>query len=135
MKKKYFTEEDRKEAKNKARRVSHDASLKEKFYSVDNATGCWEWRGCKDAGGYGYVRIKRKRIAAHRYMFTRLKSVIPEGLDLLHKCDNPSCVNPEHLFPGTVSDNLKDMYSKGRRSQRGIDNGNYKTGLWIKKDI
>lgn len=110
---------------------------KTKYYVVDPDTLCWNWIGCKWGGGYGYVRIgpagRNKHISAHRYMYALYKDIIPKELDCCHHCDNPSCVNPDHLFVGTVGDNMKDCYRKGRRSQKGINNGNYKTGKHVKR--
>lgn len=105
-----------------------ESKFKKKYYSVDNLTGCWLWHGCKCAGGYGYVRQDRKRQAAHRYMYELYKGTFDPKLKVLHICDTPSCVNPDHLFLGTQSDNMYDMYTKGRRSQKGKLNGNYKDG-------
>lgn len=82
--------------------------------------GCWDWSGCKINGGYGSVRIGYPKIYAHRaswILFTR--SEIPKGLFVLHKCDNPSCTNPKHLFLGTARDNNLDAISKGRHPTMG----------------
>lgn len=90
--------------------------------------GCWWWLGQKDKAGYGYLRPNRKRTAAHRYFYTLYNADIPEGLDVLHSCDNPSCVNPEHLRVGTHSENMLEAYRKGRKTQSGVNNGNYRHG-------
>jgi len=85
---------------------------------VNNKTGCWEWKGSKTRG-YGRVRIgapSRKRIYAHRGSWILSGRVIPEGADVLHRCDNPSCINPAHLFLGTQLDNIADMVSQGRHA-------------------
>ncbi len=135
MKKKYFSEEERREAKNKRRRVFPPPEWKEKYINRETGTGCWEWLGCKWDSGYGYVRHQGKHISAHRYIYSLHYGPIPNNLDACHKCDNPSCVNPNHIFLGTASDNLKDCYSKGRRSQKGTNNGNYRHGKYINEDI
>lgn len=109
-----------------------EARFKKKYYIVNSDTGCWEWIGCKWKGGYGYTRQNGKRQSAHRYMYELYISPIQKELDLLHCCDNPSCVNPKHLIPGTHSDNMKDMYNKNRRNQKGMNNGNYKHGGYVK---
>lgn len=78
--------------------------------------GCWEWTGPKNNKGYGmaYVRELGRRMSAHRASFTLSNGEIPDGLWVLHKCDNPACVKPSHLFLGTPKDNVKDMFDKGR---------------------
>lgn len=79
------------------------------------ASGCWEWTGNKVGGtGYGQVYVKSKCLRAHRAIYEMLVGPIPDGLCVLHKCDNPPCVNPKHLFIGTVSDNQQDMMRKDR---------------------
>ena len=77
-------------------------------------TGCWIFTGSCSANGYGKICVRYKTISTHRYSYIKYVGPIPEGLLVLHKCDTPSCVNPEHLFLGTQSDNMKDMYSKKR---------------------
>jgi len=76
---------------------------------------CWEWLASKNKKGYGYVGIGEKRmVKAHRFAWAYPDYVIPDGLHVLHSCDNPSCCNPKHLFLGTQMDNIKDMISKKR---------------------
>jgi HNH endonuclease len=72
--------------------------------------GCWIWTACKDQKGYGFFTGKR----AHRMSYEIYKGEIPEKMLVCHHCDNPSCVNPEHLWLGTVPDNNKDRDLKGR---------------------
>ena len=78
------------------------------------AKECWEWQGRKDKGGYGRLDAR----LAHRVAWELLEGPIPENLCVLHSCDNPSCVNPYHLFLGTQKDNVADMIAKGRGSNR-----------------
>lgn len=86
---------------------------------VNPITGCWEWQGSKKIG-YGHTIIgsrkngTRHSIAAHRLAYLTWKGEIPEGYFVCHKCDNPSCINPEHLFVGTRQDNVDDRERKGR---------------------
>lgn len=80
-----------------------------------SANGCWIWTGSKNSKGYGRVRIDKKEYMAHRISYNIYLGEIPYGLFICHKCDNPSCVNPEHLFTGTARDNTQDMLSKNRR--------------------
>jgi hypothetical protein len=76
--------------------------------------GCWEWMGCRVHNGYGQVRIGGKNMLAHRAMYEKEHGPIPDGLWVLHKCDNRPCINPDHLFLGTRQDNVNDMLQKGR---------------------
>lgn len=78
---------------------------------------CWEWDGYIEHTGYGTFRWKEKKVKAHRAAYLLLKGEIPEDVLVLHKCDNPSCVNPDHLFLGTFLDNNLDCNRKGRRNQ------------------
>ena len=75
---------------------------------------CVEWIGYRDRQGYGRAWFDYQPIGAHRLSWSIANGPIPEGMCVLHRCDNPSCVNPEHLFLGTVSENHKDMMLKKR---------------------
>jgi len=75
---------------------------------------CWIWSGNRVPGGYGSIVVMGRYYGAHRFVYERLVGKIPSGLDLMHKCDVPYCVNPAHLTPGTRSQNIRDMFSKGR---------------------
>ncbi len=75
---------------------------------------CWEWRSSKTRGGYGCFRVNNKQVHAHRYSWELHFGLVLDGLCVLHHCDNPSCVNPTHLWLGTKYDNIQDMIRKGR---------------------
>lgn len=83
--------------------------------AIQKPSGCVEWSGSSDNKGYGQLRIGGKLIKAHRYAWARSNGPIPEGMVILHKCDNPRCVNIDHLSAGTQLENVKDMDAKGRR--------------------
>lgn len=88
---------------------------------------CHVWIGGKTRKGYGSIRVNNKTHRAHRVSYEEHIGPIPEGQFVLHKCDNPSCVNPEHLFLGTNQDNINDKCLKGRQScLKGSRNGNAK---------
>jgi len=82
------------------------------FYSPD---GCWLWTGYTTKLNYGEVIINYKKVRTHRASYMIYKGEIPEGIFVCHHCDNPLCVNPDHLFLGTQLDNMRDMIKKGRR--------------------
>lgn len=90
-----------------------------KFWkNIDKSDGCWLWTGYKGKKGYGYtsgsIDGKQKRIQVHRLSYEIHFGAIPQGLQVLHKCDVPLCVRPDHLFIGDDQANRSDMASKGR---------------------
>ena len=86
-------------------------------YKVEN--DCWLWQLSKDKDGYGYIKKNNKTHKAHRISYELHHGDIPDGMWVLHKCDNPSCVNPDHLWLGTAQDNNDDMVNKGRGKYPG----------------
>lgn len=93
----------------------------EHFVAIDEKSGCWVWNGPRfeKRGGYGCftmrpagIRLKR----AHRQAWELFRGPIPAGVNVLHSCDNPSCVNPEHLFLGGQAMNMADKVAKGRQN-------------------
>lgn len=90
-------------------------------------SGCWLWLGSVNKQGYGNFWHAGKCWKAHRFSFTAYVGPIPDGMDLLHRCDVPSCVNPAHLTPGTALDNVRDMWAKRRgHPSLGQSNGRAK---------
>lgn len=92
--------------------------------SPEPNSGCWLWAGSTNSGGYGNFWAGKKCMKAHRFSYEAFVGRIPDGLDLLHRCDVRCCVNPQHLTPGTALANVTDMWSKGRgRPSLGMSNG------------
>lgn len=92
--------------------------LKDRFeagYMPIPETGCWWWIAAASSAGYGQLWADGKVKYAHRVSYEMHIGEIPDGLFVCHHCDNPGCVNPEHLFVGTHTDNMHDMFRKSRR--------------------
>jgi hypothetical protein len=96
-------------------------TVEQRFWAkVDKSDGCWVWTANKLPRGYGLFQFaSRKAVTAHRLSYEMANGPIPAGLFVLHRCDNPSCVRPDHLFAGTHTDNMCDAARKGRL----VDNG------------
>lgn len=82
--------------------------------------GCWEWSGAHNSEGYGQLKVRQDDgsvhvVKLHRLIYEVFIGPIPEGQLVCHRCDNPGCFNPDHLFTGTPRDNILDMIRKGRR--------------------
>lgn len=90
-------------------------NLEDRFWKkVLKGNGCWLWQGGKTVRGYGTIRIAGRDGYAHRASWIIHYGPIPSGQYVCHTCDNPTCVNPSHLFLGTQKDNIQDMVNKGR---------------------
>lgn len=102
-----------------------------KFVSKDNATGCWNWTGTVRSEKKPYGRLiigsrtrgDRRSIGAHQYSYMVFVGPIPNGICVCHRCDNPRCVNPDHLFLGTKKDNADDRDRKGRLKRAPVLRG------------
>jgi hypothetical protein len=81
---------------------------------VVKTDGCWEWAGARQKIGYGVVRNGTVLMLAHRVAYELAHGPVPEGLNVLHDCDNRGCVNPKHLYAGTQSQNILDAVRRGR---------------------
>ena len=104
--------------------------MKRFWEKVDRSGDCWEWRAGATRG-YGTFWDGHKMVYAHRFSFLLDRGFIPSDTCVLHNCDNPSCVNPEHLFLGTRKDNMQDSISK-KRNSRGEVHGR---SVLTKKDV
>jgi len=99
---------------------------------VNPKTGCLEFTGYRDKKGYGRIQVAGSGRCTHRVSWQAHNGPIPESIDgkdacVLHKCDNPPCINPDHLFLGSNDDNMADMIKKGRGADtRGVKNGRAK---------
>ena len=112
----------------------NSVDLKVRFWkNVDkfNLGGCWNWMGYKDPNGYGKISVDRTAKLAHRVSYELTQGNLDKKLLLCHKCDNPSCVNPDHLFVGTHKDNSQDMI----RKNRGCSGENAPYAKLTKKDV
>jgi hypothetical protein len=96
--------------------------LPERFWAKVDRRGpddCWEWTGTKTRKGYGQIRVAGHNMQAHRVSYELNVGPITAGLFACHRCDNPPCVNPGHLFLGTAADNSSDMVARGRTRAGG----------------
>ena len=101
-----------KSCSNRARAVPPEVRF---WRLVDRSGECWEWTAAKDRNGYGlFTEQPGSQVVAHRYAYRITHGEIPAGRFICHSCDNPSCVNPAHLWLGTAAENMHDMVQKGR---------------------
>lgn len=84
------------------------------YHEPDPLTGCWNWTHAVDKEGYGFVKLNNRMERAHRVSYQMHVGNIDPGNVVMHKCDNPSCINPEHLKQGTHKENSQDASRKGR---------------------
>jgi len=107
-----------------------EKTLRERFegkFIPEPNSGCYLWESTIEGDGYGQIRKNNRYTMAHRVSWELHNGAIPEGLCVLHRCDTPSCVNPDHLFLGTPTDNARDRDEKGRGNPRkGEDHGSAK---------
>lgn len=126
-----------------SRGVRRSAGAGERFWSKvrKSLDGCWEWTAYRDKRGYGRMgttdpRGRQVLIYAHRVSYEMHLERPPADRDVLHKCDNPSCVRPDHLFLGTQAQNNADMIAKGRhRSVAGEANHNAKATCDVVREM
>jgi hypothetical protein len=109
------------------------STIEQRFWAkVRKTDTCWLWTAATSSGGYGsFGGIDRKIIGAHRFSYQLHYGPIPHDMCVLHSCDTPPCVNPDHLFLGTDADNIRDMMAKGRKVAGGTHcgkNGKYERG-------
>jgi hypothetical protein len=89
----------------------------ERFWKfVQKTDTCWIWIGYTSAKAYGQFQVNGRPVRAHRFSWEMSFGSISEGMVVCHRCDNPSCVRPEHLFLGTQNENVQDQMRKGRRT-------------------
>jgi hypothetical protein len=106
----------------------YSKDITDRFWEkVEKTDTCWNWTAYKQ-NGYGYFRVNNKIITAHRFSFQlKHNRLIKDKLCILHSCDNPKCVNPDHLSEGTQLDNINDMCNKERQKGAvGVNNCNAK---------
>ena len=119
----------------RAYRRGHRLDVPEWFWAhVQKASGCWLWLGQKWRKGYGKANLGDRSLGAHRLAWQLTNGSVPDGLQVLHHCDNPICVRPDHLWLGTNADNLADRQAKLRRA-RGTRNGGARLALDEVRDI
>lgn len=84
------------------------------FFDSADVDACWEWTGPRTGKNYGIFHMRKQRFSAHRYSYELFNGPIPNGLHILHQCDNPPCVNPTHLHIGTHQQNMREAKERNR---------------------
>ena len=115
-----------KECANRSLAVARTVTMEDRFWKfvVKRKNGCWSWKGSTDRHGYGKMSTRKEetQIKAHRLSWEIHFGGIPTGLVVCHACDNPNCVNPNHLLLGTQTANIVDMSHKGRMHENSLKN-------------
>jgi hypothetical protein len=113
--------------------------MNQRFWSKTTASGngCIEWLGASLKAGYGLFKIAgtRHNILAHRYAYEEKFGPVPYGMYVCHRCDNPRCVNQDHLFVGTPKDNVQDMIQKDRRVIKSLSNESSPSAVLTDKQV
>lgn len=92
-------------------------------YTEKDERGCWNWTRRSKQNGYGVAYFGKERWLAHRAAYSLVKGEIPKGMSVCHSCDNPACINPDHLWLGTHKENMHDSIKKGRASKPPVHVG------------
>ena len=112
--------------------AAHKIPIGQRLFCRVQARGsCWIWTGARDLDGYGLIKISKKMARLHRFIYESLYGELPKNIQVCHKCDNPSCFRPSHLFSGTAAENQHDKKRKGRQA-RG-DRTGFRKNPWIMK--
>jgi hypothetical protein len=117
--------------------ASRSKATPDAFYDNTDVldSGCMVWRGQKNRNGYGRVSVAGRLLAAHRHSWRLNHGDIPSGMHVCHRCDNPPCVNPDHLFVGTAKDNANDKFAKNRGSGKGARPGAQHHNARLTEDV
>lgn len=112
---------------------AHKIPIGQRLFSRVLARGsCWEWSGARDVDGYGVIKISKRMFRLHRFIYESLYGELPKDIQVCHRCDNPSCFRPSHLFPATAAENQHDKKKKGRQA-KGNRTG-FRIKPWIMKE-